>query len=102
MMTPSVLSTVRSGWVRASTSRLVEVSPPSELGGALRAGATVRWTEDGVHREVRTATPAALLRDVLAAVPTGEVPDLTVTRPGLEDVYLRLVGAVPSTEGDLR
>jgi ABC-2 type transport system ATP-binding protein len=76
-----------------AAGRLVEVAPPAELGGALRREATVRWTEDGVPREVRTAGPAALLRDLLAAVPHGEVPDLTVTRPGLEDVYLRLVGA---------
>ncbi|TFV55604.1 ABC transporter ATP-binding protein [Geodermatophilus sp. DF01-2] len=72
--------------------RLVEVAPPAELGGALRREATVHWTEDGAPREVRTLTPAALLRDLLAAVPHGELPDLTVTRPGLEDVYLRLVG----------
>jgi ABC-2 type transport system ATP-binding protein len=60
----------------------------------------VRWTEDGAEREVVTATPAAVLRDVLAATPVGEVPDLTVTRPSLEDVYLRLVGS--ASEGDPR
>jgi ABC-2 type transport system ATP-binding protein len=42
-----------------------------------------------------------VLRDLLAM--TGDVPGLTVTRPGLEDVYLHLVGAVPLTlEGALR
>jgi ABC-2 type transport system ATP-binding protein len=46
-----------------------------------------------------------VLRDLLAARVTGDVPGLTVTRPSLEDVYLDLVGA-PSTrstetEGDL-
>ncbi|MBM7807492.1 ABC-2 type transport system ATP-binding protein [Geodermatophilus bullaregiensis] len=83
--------------------RLVEVAPPHELGAALRQVATVRWTEDGATREVRTREPAAVLRDLLAAHPSGEVPGLTVTRPGLEDVYLRMVGAVPATpEGDLR
>ena len=80
--------------------RLVEVAPPAELGGSLRHEATVRWTEDGVRREVRTATPAAVLRDLLAAVPRGEVPGLTVTRPGLEDVYLQMVGAVPAGHDD--
>jgi ABC-2 type transport system ATP-binding protein len=82
-----------------AAGRLVEVAPPAELGADLRREATVRWTEDGVPREVVTPTPAALLRDLLAAAPHGEVPDLTVTRPGLEDVYLRLV-ATP--EGDPR
>jgi len=76
-----------------TAGRLVEVAPPAELGGHLRRESTVRWTEDGVPREAHTATPAALLRDLLAAGPAGEVPDLTVTRPDLEDVYLRLVAA---------
>jgi len=79
--------------------RLVEVAPPAELGAALRHEATVRWREDGGWREVRTTTPSVVLRDLLAATPH-EVPGLSVTRPGLEDVYLRLVGA--TTEGDPR
>ncbi|MGY1738464.1 ABC transporter ATP-binding protein [Geodermatophilus sp. SYSU D00684] len=82
-----------------AAGRLVEVAPPAGLGAALRRQATVRWTEDGRGREVVTATPAAVLRDLLAAAPHGEVPDLTVTRPGLEDVYLRLVAAA---EGEPR
>jgi ABC-2 type transport system ATP-binding protein len=80
--------------------RLVEVAPPAELGAALRRTATVRWREPGGWREVRTDQPAGVLRDLLAVHPHGEVPDLTVTRPGLEDVYLALVGATPG--GDPR
>ncbi len=83
-----------------AAGRLVEVATPSRLGADLRREATVRWTEDGTEREVVTATPAAVLRDVLAATPVGEIPDLTVTRPDLEDVYLRLVGS--ASEGDPR
>jgi ABC-2 type transport system ATP-binding protein len=82
-----------------AAGRLVDVAPPGALGAHLRRGATVRWTEDGVTRAVATATPAAVLRDLLAGSPTGEIPDLSVTRPGLEDVYLRLVGA---EDGGLR
>jgi ABC-2 type transport system ATP-binding protein len=82
--------------------RLVEVAPPAELGAALRRMATVSWTEGGNRRQLRTEEPAAVLRDLLAATPH-EVPDLTVTRPGLEDVYLQLVGAAAtSVEGELR
>ncbi|MGY1747001.1 ABC transporter ATP-binding protein [Blastococcus sp. SYSU D00695] len=76
--------------------RLVEVAPPGELGAELRRTATVRWTEAGAPREVLTAEPAAVLRDLLAAHPAGEVPGLTVTRPDLEEVYLRLVGTDPA------
>lgn len=77
--------------------RLVEVAPPAELGAALRRQATVSWTENGGRRQVCTENPAAVLRDLLAATPHDEVPGLSVTRPGLEDVYLQLVGAVPTT-----
>ena len=78
--------------------RLVDVAPPGELGADLRRVATVSWQEAGALRQVRTETPAAVLRDLLAAHPTGDVPGLTVTRPGLEDVYLQLVGAVVPEE----
>jgi ABC-2 type transport system ATP-binding protein len=84
-----------------SGGRLVEVGPPDELGAALRRVATVGWTEAGTRREVRTEAPAAVLRDLLAVAPQ-EVPGLTVTRPDLEDVYLQLVGAVPTTAGGTR
>jgi ABC-2 type transport system ATP-binding protein len=79
--------------------RLVEVAPPAELGADLRRVATVRWREDGGWREVRTETPSLVLRDLLAAT-LHEVQGLSVTRPGLEDVYLQLVGATP--QGDQR
>jgi ABC-2 type transport system ATP-binding protein len=84
-----------------SGGRLVEVGAPDELGAALRRLATVSWTEAGARRQVRTEAPAAVLRDLLAAAPH-EVPGLTVTRPGLEDVYLQLVGAVLTPNGETR
>jgi ABC-2 type transport system ATP-binding protein len=83
--------------------RLVDVAPPDELGAALRRTATVTWLESGRRRSVRSENPTGVLRDLLAAAPRGEVPGLAVTRPGLEDVYLQLVGATPTTaEGDPR
>jgi ABC-2 type transport system ATP-binding protein len=75
--------------------RLVDVAPPDELGAALRRETTVSWLEAGVRRRVRTEAPAAVLRDLLAV--HTEVPGLTVTRPGLEDVYLRLVATEEET-----
>jgi ABC-2 type transport system ATP-binding protein len=83
--------------------RLVDVAPPEELGAALRRMTAVSWIEAGARREVRTEAPGAVLRDLLAGSVGGDVPGLTVTRPGLEDVYLQLVGATPTTlEGDPR
>ncbi len=34
-----------------------------------------------------------------AGAPDGEIPGLTVTRPSLEDTYLRLIGATPDRTG---
>ena len=71
--------------------RLVEVAVPAELGGRGSAPAVVTWTEDGARRTAETATPTAFVRE-LAGRFRGEVPDLAVARPTLEDVYLRMIG----------
>jgi ABC-2 type transport system ATP-binding protein len=65
---------------------------PSALGGRDHAEAIVRWREDGDRRELRTPTPTKAVAE-LAARLGGEVPELTVARPTLEDVYLQLIGA---------
>ncbi|SDF87385.1 ABC-2 type transport system ATP-binding protein [Blastococcus aurantiacus] len=71
--------------------RLVEVAVPSALGGRETAPAVVTWTEDGARRTEATATPTAFVAELAARFP-GEVPDLAVARPTLEDVYLRMIG----------
>jgi len=72
--------------------RLVAVDAPARLGDRQTAPATVAWrTEEGSWRSEQSATPTALVAD-LAARFGGEVPGLTVTRPTLEDVYLRMIG----------
>nr|WP_221203999.1 ABC transporter ATP-binding protein [Modestobacter versicolor] len=71
--------------------RLVEVAVPGELGGRGTAPAVVHWTEGGVRRTAETATPTAFVAELAARFP-GEVPDLAVARPTLEDVYLRMIG----------
>jgi len=71
--------------------RLVEVAVPALLGGRETAPAVVSWTEDGVRRSEATATPTAFVRDLATRFP-GEVPDLAVARPTLEDVYLQMIG----------
>jgi ABC-2 type transport system ATP-binding protein len=70
--------------------RLVEVAVPAALGGRASAPAVVRWTEDGVRRQEATHAPTAFVRELAARFP-GEVPDLAVTRPTLEEVYLRMI-----------
>ncbi|MGW8487535.1 ABC transporter ATP-binding protein [Streptomyces sp. NPDC055886] len=65
---------------------------PGELRSRFGGGATVAWTEpDGSPCSEETATPTRTVT-ALAARFDGEVPGLRVTRPTLEDVYLRLTG----------
>src|SRR5690606_34131117 len=62
--------------------RLVDVAPPSELGGRAHAPATVSWrAPDGTVRTETTATPTALIAKLMRDAPGGEIPGLTVTRP---------------------
>jgi ABC-2 type transport system ATP-binding protein len=71
--------------------RLVEVAVPSALGGRETAPAVVSWTEAGVRRTEATDAPTAFVQRLATRFP-GEVPDLAVARPTLEDVYLRMIG----------
>jgi ABC-2 type transport system ATP-binding protein len=76
---------------------LVALGPVDELGGADARTPIVRWAQDGVARQERTAEPGALVARLAAG---GEPERLEVIRPSLEDIYLELVGeraAAPST-----
>ncbi len=75
-----------------NAGRIVEVGAPQTLGGRAHAAATVRWIgPDGPHQVV-TDTPTRTVQE-LAARFDGEVPELVVERPSLEDVYLRMIGS---------
>ncbi|QGQ18635.1 ATP-binding cassette domain-containing protein [Cellulomonas sp. JZ18] len=74
--------------------RVVAEGPPADLGGRTARRARVRWTADGVVHEEATDTPTALVARL--AERFGEVPGLQVLRPSLEDVYLELIGEVPT------
>lgn len=72
--------------------RVVARGEPSELRKRYGTEATVEWTAaDGTPCEERTATPTRTVAGLLGAF-DGEVPDLRIRRPTLEDVYLRLTG----------
>jgi ABC-2 type transport system ATP-binding protein len=74
-----------------AAGRVREVAAPADLGGRASAPATVHWRGPDGRQSVQTATPSRVVAE-LAAQFGGEVPELTVTRPSLEDVYLRLIG----------
>ena len=71
--------------------RIVALDRPHQLGGRNLAAARVGWSDprDG-PRSTQTDVPTKVIAE-LSARYGGEVPDLTVTRPTLEEVYLRLI-----------
>ncbi|MFD9354705.1 ABC transporter ATP-binding protein [Streptomyces sp. NPDC060031] len=72
--------------------KVVAEGEPADLRARLGTGATVSWTDpDGGPRGIRTDTPTRTVAE-LAARFDGEITDLRITRPTLEDVYLRLTG----------
>ncbi|WP_433021069.1 ABC transporter ATP-binding protein [Kribbella sp. CA-294648] len=84
---------------------MVEVGTPETLGGRGARTARVSWLDaDGAH-EVRTDQPTAEVAALMARF-GGEVPELEVRRPSLEDIYLELIASVgvpeESLEGALR
>ena len=69
---------------------VVAVDSPERLTEHVDTAATVRWVQDGEVREERTEFPTELIRQ--RSQGTGELSQLTVTRPTLEDAYLHLIG----------
>ena len=74
-----------------SDGRIVAEGTPLTLGGRSADAAKVSWRENGVPRTEQVADPTALLRELIDA--GADLTTLTVTRPTLEDTYLRLIGA---------
>jgi ABC-2 type transport system ATP-binding protein len=74
-----------------NAGRIVEIGPPESLGGRATAAARVRWMGPNGPESVETDLPTKLVGE-LGARFGGEVPELLVERPSLEDVYLRMIG----------
>jgi len=71
--------------------KVIEIATPELLGGRAQASATISWSETGVLTSKVTKNPTKFLLE-LASRMDGEIPDLTVTRPSLEEIYLRMIG----------
>ncbi|EDY58432.1 MULTISPECIES: ABC transporter ATP-binding protein [Streptomyces] len=75
-----------------SRGHVVAEGEPAALRERYGSGATVEWTEpDGTLRAVPTDTPTRTVAELMPRF-DGEIPGLRVSRPTLEDVYLRLTG----------
>ena len=79
--------------------RLIAVDTPAHLGGRQGAKAQVRFRDDGKLQVVHTDEPTRTVVE-LAQRFGGEVPELTVARPTLEDIYLQMIGAPGSERPD--
>lgn len=75
-----------------NNGEIIEVSTPALLGGRADAKAIITWREDGQLRTHESSNPTQAVQD-LSAKFGGEIPELTVRRPSLEDIYLTMIGA---------
>ena len=67
--------------------KIIEVATPATLGNRQSALATVKW-RDG---EIEIDNPTTFVLE-LSTKYQGEVPELQVIRPSLEDIYLKMIG----------
>ena len=71
--------------------RLVDVGPPATIGGRARGTVVVTYLGPGGTERIDTDEPTAVVA-ALSSRFGGEIPELTVNRPTLEDVYLQMIG----------
>ena len=71
---------------------ILEVSTPALLGGRADARATISWREAGEVKSEESETPTEFVKSLSARL-GGEVPELSIHRPTLEDIYLSMIGA---------
>ena len=70
---------------------IADCATPEKLGGRDREKVNVRWREAGAIHQELTDTPTEFLRKLANRIP-GEISELTVTRPTLEEIYLAMIG----------
>jgi ABC-2 type transport system ATP-binding protein len=76
-----------------NNGKLIEIAPPSTLGGRNTAPAKVTWVENGMSKEILTNNPTEEVIKLNQHF-NGQIPELQVLRPNLEEIYLRMIGEV--------
>jgi ABC-2 type transport system ATP-binding protein len=74
-----------------AAGKIIEVSTPALLGGRSSAKATVSWWGSAGIQSEESNNPTAVVSK-LAAQFGGDIPKLVITRPSLEDIYLKMIG----------
>jgi len=75
-----------------NNGKIIEIATPATLGGRHLAKATISWKEKGHIQTKLSANPTADIQELSKAF-NGDIPELTVTRPTLEDIYITMIGA---------
>ena len=72
---------------------ILALSTPSELGGRRTAQALVSWRDGSEIKTESTDNPTAVVNKLTTHF-NGDIPELTIIRPSLEDIYLSMIGGV--------
>ena len=75
-----------------NNGKIIEIATPATLGGRHLAKATISWKEKGQIQTKLSANPTADIQE-LSKIFNSDIPELTVTRPTLEDIYITMIGA---------
>lgn len=73
--------------------KIVARGTPRDIGGPLAHRPRVVWGQGGQEEQITTAEPTAVLRELLSRpeYATGEIPNLQIIQPTLEEIYLELI-----------
>jgi ABC-2 type transport system ATP-binding protein len=74
-----------------AAGKIIEVSTPALLGGRSTAKATVTWMGRSGLESEESENPTAVVAKLTAQF-GGDIPELAITRPSLEDIYLKMIG----------
>jgi len=74
-----------------NNGKIIEIATPQTLGGRNNAPAKVCWLEDGVTKEILSKDPTAEVAKLSQRF-NGQIPELEVLRPNLEEIYLKMIG----------
>lgn len=74
-----------------TNGKIIEIATPATLGNRVSAPARISWLENGKIQEIESINPTAEVQKLMSRL-SGEIPQLQIIRPNLEDIYLRMIG----------
>jgi ABC-2 type transport system ATP-binding protein len=76
-----------------NNGKILEIATPQTLGGRNHAPAKVSWLENGVTNQIHTQDPTTEVLKLSQRF-NGQIPELEVLRPNLEEIYLKMIGEI--------